>query len=290
MNLVKNRVVEGERNMKNKKLSVIIASMIIVTSLVGCSTVVSYKNENGLGLENATVKNGVNIYNVNQDKEGNKLNIIVSNPLNSKVKLTFGSTQEYDFILYNKEGKQIYKWSDDKAFGEMIVNKEIAAKGKLEYSIDLSDLKLKAGEYKYEFYLVANEMRNIPHKTGKLIKKDNSGIAYFPLKYEVKSTSGKELIVEVKNQTENPIKLTYTSGQKFDMKFYKDGKHVYTWSQDKNFIQMLSEKTLLQGESEIFNINLEELPLSKGVYDYEFYSVSKELSSVPTLKGKITIK
>ncbi|MPN44369.1 hypothetical protein SDC9_191934 [bioreactor metagenome] len=74
------------------------------------------------------------------------------------------------------------------------------------------------------------------------------------------------------------------------MKFYQDGKHVYTWSQDKSFIQLFSEKILLQGESEIFNINLEELPLSKGVYDYEFYSVAKELSNLSPLKGKITIK
>lgn len=280
--------------MKNKKISALIITVLIATNMIGCSVAIPDKNGNGTGIENSSGKNQQNIYKVTQDKAGEKLNVVVTNPLNSKVSLTFNSTQEYDFVLY-KDGKQIYRWSEDKAFGEMMVKKEIGPKKSLEYSIDLSSLGLKEGEYKYEFYLVANEMKDISHKTGVVTigKKDsngNGGIAYFPLKYELKSQDDKNLIVEVKNQNEKPMKLTYSSGQRFDIRFYKEGKVVYTWSQDKSFIQSFSEKTLIQGESEFYEVNLKELPLPKGSYEYEFFSVAKELSNSSPLKGKITIK
>jgi hypothetical protein len=280
--------------MKMKKISGMIVAAFMAANLVGCGTILPYKNGNGVGIENDFGKNQLNIYKVTQNKEENKLNVVVTNPLSSKVNLTFNSTQEYEFVLY-KDGKQVYKWSEDKAFGKMIVKKEIGPKKSLEYSIDLSSLGLKDGEYKYEFYLVANEMKNVAPKTGNITigKKTNggnAGIAYFPLKYALKSQDAKKLVVEVKNQNEKPMTLTYSSGQTFDIKLYRVGKHVYTWSQDKNFIQLFTEKTLIQGGSEVYEVNLEELTLPKGEYDYEFYSVAKELSNTPYLKGKVTIK
>lgn len=280
--------------MKGRKICALIVTLFIAASVVGCSSIVPYGNGGKPGIENEEIKNNLNIYKVTFDKKANKLDVVVTNPLKTKVNLTFGSTQEYDFILY-KDGKQVYKWSQDKAFGKMIVKREIGPKGSLKYSLDLSSLSLEEGQYKYEFYSVANELKDIPHKTGVInIGKENNngngGIAYYPLKYEVKNGNDDKLVIEVRNQNEKPITLTYTSGQMYDIKFYQNGKHVYTWSQDKNFIQMISEKTIIQGESEIYEVNLDELTLPKGEYQYEFYSVAKELSNVPVLKGKITIK
>lgn len=286
--------------MKIKNKAVLALALIMTLGFTGCASKELYNKEVKESLEqrDKDKDKDLGVYKVTQQKGKNNLNITITNPLKEKVILTFPTTQEYEFIVF-KGGKEVYKYSKDKAFGEMIVKVEVAAKGKLNYNIDLNSLGLKEGEYKYEFYLAAEELKDLPHKKGTLtigrIKgngkpTDNSGIAYFPLKYEVKNEEDKKLIVEVKNQNERPVKLSYSSGQKFDIKFYKDGKLVYTWSQDKLFIQATSEKTLIQGESEIYEVSLEELPLEKGAYSYEFYSTAKELEKTPYLKGKITIK
>ena len=276
--------------MRMRRIAALMLGLSLTLGAVGCA---SANSNISSSIGNEQKDNELGIYKVTQQKGKDNLKIIIMNPLKSKVTLTFGSTQEYEFLLY-KDGKEVYKYSKDKSFGKMIVKKEVEGKGKLEYNIDLSYLALKEGNYQYEFYLVANELTNLAHKEGTLtIGKKNSnggGIAYFPLKYEFQSSDSDKLKVQVKNQNERPITLTYSSGQRFDMKFYKDGKLVYTWSQDKLFIQKVTEKTIIQGESEVYEVNLSDVPLEKGNYEYEFYSTAKELNKTPYLKGSLIIK
>ncbi|KOA18189.1 intracellular proteinase inhibitor [Clostridium homopropionicum DSM 5847] len=277
--------------MRMRKIATLMLALSLTLGVVGCASANS-NISSGIGDEQKDSDLG--IYKVTQQKDKDNLKITIVNPLKNKVTLTFGSTQEYEFLLF-KDGKEVYKYSKDKSFAKMIVKKEVEAKGKLEYNINLSSLGLEEGNYQYEFYLVANELTNLAHKEGTLTigKKSSNGtggIAYFPLKYELQSIDNERLKVQVKNQNEKPVTLTYTSGQRFDIKFYKDGKLVYTWSQDKLFIQEVTEKTIIQGESEVYEVNLKDLPLEKGTYEYEFYSTAKELSKAPYLKGSLTIK
>lgn len=299
VNLCLEKILFKERKiiMKRKKVALLIVTIAMAFGMIGCTAEKQYNIGNGKEVEENAGNNYSKIYKVTQQKGKDNLKVTVTNPLKAKFNLTFGSTQEYEFIVF-KSGKEVYRYSKDKAFGEMIVKKEIGANEKLEYNIDLNSTGLKTGEYSYEFYLVANELKDLPHKKGTLTigkvksnnPNDNQGIAYFPLKYEVKDLDSKKLVVEVKNQNEKPVKLTYTSGQKFDAKFYKEGKLIYTWSEDKKFTMAICEKTLMQAESEIYELGLDGIPLEKGNYDYEFYSTAKELTNTPHLKGKITIK
>lgn len=275
--------------MRMRKIAALMLAVSLSLGVVGCTSVNS-NISSGIGDEQKDSDLG--IYKVTQQKGKDNLKITIMNPLKTKVTLTFGSTQEYEFVLF-KDGKEVYKYSKDKSFAKMIVKKEVESKGKLEYNIDLSSLGLKEGNYQYEFYLVANELTNLGHKEGTLTigkKSSNGGIAYFPLKYELQSIDNEKLKVQVKNQNETPITLTYNSGQRFDIKFYKEGKLAYTWSQDKLFIQEVTEKTIIQGESEVYEVSLKDLPLEKGTYKYEFYSTAKELSKAPYLTGSLTIK
>lgn len=57
-----------------------------------------------------------------------------------------------------------------------------------------------------------------------------------------------ELII--KNYTNEPVTLNYTSGQRYDFALLDTSREsLYTWSADKLFIQQLSSETIASGES-----------------------------------------
>lgn len=134
---------------------------------------------------------------------------------------------------------------------------------------------------------VKNEQEVDKQKENKNLK--NGNVDHAVLKYEITYKDENKMIIRVKNESDADITLNYTSGQKFDIKFMQDGKDVYTWSSDKSFMQMISENTIKPGEREEYVIELGELPLEKGTYDFEFYSVAKELKGIPSLKGSIDL-
>ncbi|RSK28909.1 proteinase inhibitor [Bacillus sp. HMF5848] len=68
------------------------------------------------------------------------------------------------------------------------------------------------------------------------------------LTYEETGDGTYTFFFKVKNQTEQEQTLTFTSGQRFEYKLYKDGEHIYTYSMDKSFIQVMEEIKLKQGE------------------------------------------
>jgi len=126
--------------------------------------------------------------------------------------------------------------------------------------------------------------------TAEQVKQPPGGIAYFTPKYEVVSQTDQKLIIEVRNQNTTVATYNYSSGQRYDFRLSRNGEVVYTWSADKSFILVTSVSTVKQGESEVYTVNLTDLPVEKGTYQLEFYSVAKELTEVEHLKLNITIK
>jgi hypothetical protein len=58
----------------------------------------------------------------------------------------------------------------------------------------------------------------------------------------------------IRNQTDAPILISHTSGQKFDFKLFDTkGNNVYTWSADKMFIAALTETGIGAGEEIAFS-------------------------------------
>jgi hypothetical protein len=54
----------------------------------------------------------------------------------------------------------------------------------------------------------------------------------------------------IKNYTDEPVTLNYTSGQRYDFALLDASREsLYTWSADKLFIQQLSSETIASGES-----------------------------------------
>jgi len=60
------------------------------------------------------------------------------------------------------------------------------------------------------------------------------------------------------NNTDKPIVISHTSGQKFDFKLFDaEGNNLYTWSADKMFITVMNETELAPGEQIVFSDTLD---------------------------------
>lgn len=97
------------------------------------------------------------------------------------------------------------------------------------------------------------------------------------LHFSIDAVNDKKFEIKLKNISSEDIKLTFTSGQVFDLKLLKDGKEIYFWSSDKSFIAMISETELKAGEEMVFDVTFNELPLEKGEYEMELWCVAKEI-------------
>lgn len=120
--------------------------------------------------------------------------------------------------------------------------------------------------------------------------KEKSGIIDLKAKYELVSQDQEEIIIELKNEGDSDMVLTFNTSKQFDLKLIQDGKAVYTWSSDKRFAQVITNKTIKPGESDRYTIDLKNLPIKAGSYEFEFYSAAKELENMLPLKGKVDLK
>jgi hypothetical protein len=73
----------------------------------------------------------------------------------------------------------------------------------------------------------------------------------------------------VKNQTERPQKVTFTSGKKYDYILYRNGKKVKQFSEGKVFTQVYQEQVLKQAEELSFTETVTNL--EKGHYKIVFW-------------------
>jgi hypothetical protein len=64
------------------------------------------------------------------------------------------------------------------------------------------------------------------------------------------------LTLHVVNPSPNPVTISFSSGQQFDMRVRRsDGTIVWTWSADKAFIAALTSRTLAGGESATYRVS-----------------------------------
>ncbi len=82
-----------------------------------------------------------------------KARMIVTNQSKEKYILEFTSAQHYDFFIKNKDGKEMYRFSSDKAYSQQFSSTLINQNDKLVYEEELFStanqaLDLPAGDYK----------------------------------------------------------------------------------------------------------------------------------------------
>jgi hypothetical protein len=69
------------------------------------------------------------------------LNFVVRNISGDDLVLSFGSGQQYDFVVYDSRNEEVYRWSNDKAFTLALVEMDLRKGDSLSYaeSWDLKD-------------------------------------------------------------------------------------------------------------------------------------------------------
>ncbi len=83
----------------------------------------------------------------------------LANNSNAEIKMVFPSSQIYDAVLYDVEGKEMTRWSFDKAFAAVITPKvlppgeTLTVKDSLELWNSYEDRPLEAGDYRIELIL-----------------------------------------------------------------------------------------------------------------------------------------
>lgn len=58
------------------------------------------------------------------------------------------------------------------------------------------------------------------------------------------------LVLQVTNGTNQPVPVTFPSGQTYDFSVYDGGETAWTWSADRSFIQQVRMVTLAPGETQ----------------------------------------
>lgn len=61
-----------------------------------------------------------------------------------------------------------------------------------------------------------------------------------------------EATLTLRHEGENPARVQFTSGQRFDLLIRRGGALVWRWSDDKAFAQVIQDVTLRSGETLIF--------------------------------------
>jgi hypothetical protein len=55
-----------------------------------------------------------------------RMQMLVRNPTKTAVVLNFNTSQQYDFVVSDVEGKEVWKWSDGMMFAQMVTSKTLA--------------------------------------------------------------------------------------------------------------------------------------------------------------------
>ncbi|MGM0904131.1 MAG: BsuPI-related putative proteinase inhibitor [Bacillota bacterium] len=99
------------------------------------------------------------------------------------------------------------------------------------------------------------------------VEAEGSGIVAGEMEASLTEQSPFVFQYEVKNQTEEEMKLEFSSSQRFDYSVQtKDGKEIFLFSSVASFLQVIGEENVKQGESLTYEIDLHDLELQKGDY------------------------
>jgi hypothetical protein len=99
------------------------------------------------------------------------------------------------------------------------------------------------------------------------VEAEGSGIVAGEMEASLTEQSPFVFQYEVKNQTEEEIKLEFSSSQRFDYSVQtKDGEEIFLFSSVASFLQVIGEERVKQGESLSYEIKLHDLELQKGDY------------------------
>lgn len=103
---------------------------LLLPLILGCiqeESLISKPNEDKLEI---TLQVDKALY---QKGEPIRLNLIATNKTDDTIKLTFPSSQRYDFVVKSQGGEEVWRWSKDRMFAMMLYEEELKPKDCLVY-------------------------------------------------------------------------------------------------------------------------------------------------------------
>ncbi|MEJ6951989.1 BsuPI-related putative proteinase inhibitor [Natronospora cellulosivora (SeqCode)] len=210
-----------------------------------------------------------------EDYPVDDLNCVIGiyNPSEEDIELMFNTSQHYELYL-EKEGQIVWRFSDDKGFTDAVEYLTIESKGRVFYQVDI-DYEFEAGEYK----LLGEITSNPPIESNEvefIVYGDLGDPADLETELSIdKDVDNRELrsTISLYNPSEQTIKLTFPSSQRYDLYLEKEGSEVWRYSDDKTFLDVIEVVYIEPGET---------LEYSR-IIDYDFepgiYKISAEISS-----------
>jgi len=103
------------------------------------------------------------------------INLIVENTGSESHELTFNSGQKYDFIIMDKNGREIWRWSDGLMFTQAIITETVEPGESITYAAqwpltDSEGNKVAAGDYEVIAKVTANETKDVEVAIGFSVK------------------------------------------------------------------------------------------------------------------------
>lgn len=86
--------------------------------------------------------------------------------------------------------------------------------------------------------------------------------------------------IDIRNATDTPLPLTFTSGQRAEITLSRDGVEVYRWSEGYAFSQAIEERTLEAGQLFGTTVTDDPIDLPAGEYDAKAWITAGEAIDV----------
>lgn len=209
------------------------------------------------------------------------------NKTREPVTLKFPTAQQYDFVLKDRSGKTVWRWSDGQMFAQQAQELRLNPGAALRYEIDLP-ARLAAGTYTAEAWFLAGGHADAAVATEPV----TIGAVATPIQFQFRvdeQQAETRLALDVTNPSREAVTLRFPSAQQHDF-VLKDhsGKIVWRWSDGQMFAQRAQELRLNPGARLRYEAAL-PAGLPAGTYRAEAWFLASGHAETPVATGKVTV-
>ncbi|MCX7745850.1 MAG: BsuPI-related putative proteinase inhibitor [Clostridia bacterium] len=202
------------------------------------------------------------------------LKMRINNNTYKDVTINYSTSKTYDFVLLDQNRKVIYRWSQGKAFFQVLTKDTIPAGEFLEFSVKIEGDKAKE--------LINSACYMIGYITGTSAEFDTHMLQGYEIQINSttptpsptptptiavgvsvspsceKTADQMVLKLRIHNNSYRDATINYSSGQRFDFVLMdQNRKVIYRWSEGKAFTQALTKDTIPAGEFLEFSVKIE---------------------------------
>ncbi|MCG0238555.1 MAG: BsuPI-related putative proteinase inhibitor [Firmicutes bacterium] len=208
---------------------------------------------------------------VDRDRNPGRAKLTVANPGKEPVTIRFSSSRQYDFVLRDEKGKEVWRWSQDRLFAQPVTDARLNAGAVLTYESDLPQ-NLPAGTYTLEAWFLAEGYNGGPVARERVTFTGRATLG--DLRFQVEPVyEGKRLTafrVRVTNTARAALDLEFPTMQHLELRLRDSrGRVVWTWSDGEVILVAPNSYRLGPGESREYTLNAADAP--KGQYTLEVY-------------------